>query len=111
MLEVLTKYWGFYFVAMPDINRVGIPDLSDALIRMAWDPQWVSDLRGVFPNNRAAQNDLNSWIASKWLQKVLAARIVVFKLFLRLAIKVDGELLEKHKRIWLLFQSAPLSPK
>jgi hypothetical protein len=56
-------------------------------------------------DTRARQNDLNSRIAWKQLQKILAARTVVFKLFLQLAIKVDGELLEKHKRIWLLFQS------
>ncbi len=111
MLEGLTKYWGFYFVAALDINRVGIPDLADALVKMARDPQWVSDLRGVSPDKRARQNDLNSRIAWKQLQTILAARIVVFKLFLQLAIKVDGELLEKHKRIWLLFQSARLSPK
>jgi hypothetical protein len=112
MLEGLTKYWGFYLVASPDVNRVGISDLPDALVKIAREPQWVSDLRGVSSNNRAAQNDLNRRIASKELQRVLAARIVVFKLFLQLAIKVDGKLLEKHKRIWLLFQlSDQLGPK
>jgi hypothetical protein len=29
---------------------------------------------------------------------------VVFQLFLQLATEVDGKILEKHKRIWLLFQ-------
>ena len=111
MLEGLTKYWGFYFVAVPDINRVGIPDLEQSLKKIAEDPRWVSDLRGLSPDKRAGQNDLNRRIARKELRKILAARIVVFKLFLQLAIKVDGELLEKHKRIWLLFQSAWLSPE
>jgi len=106
MLEGLTKYWGFYFVAVPDIKRVGIPDLEQSLQRMAEDPQWVSDLRGLSPDKRAGQNDLNRRIARKELRKILAARIVVFKLFLQLAIKVDGDLLEKHRRVWLLFQSA-----
>ena len=55
------------------------------------------------------QNDLNSRIALKQLQTIMAARIAVFELFLKLAIKVDGRLLEKHKRIWLLFQSDRLS--
>ena len=105
MLEGFTKHWGFYFVAAQDINRVGIPDLADALDEMGQDLQWVSDLRFVSADARARQNDLNSRIARKQLQKILAARTVVFKLFLQLAIKVDGELLEKHKRIWLLFQS------
>ena len=106
MLEGLTKYWGFYFVAVPDINRVGLPDLEQSLERMAEDPQWVSDLRGLSLNKRAGQNDLNRRIAWRELLKILAARIIVFELFKRLAIKVDGRLLEKHKRIcWLLFQS------
>jgi len=74
---------------------VGIPDLA----------QWVSSLRFVCASKRAHQNYLNIRIAWKQLQKILAARAVVFKLFLQLAIKVDGKLLEKHKRIWLLFQS------
>ena len=30
-MEALTKYWGFYFVATPDVNGVGIRDLRDAL--------------------------------------------------------------------------------
>ncbi len=91
MLEGFTKHWGFYFVAAQDINRVGIPDLADALDEMGQDPQWVSDLRFVSADARARQNDLNSRIARKQLQKILAARTVVFKLFLQLAIKVDGK--------------------
>jgi hypothetical protein len=66
--------------------------------------EWRSDLEEVDPGERARQEQVNSWIASKHLRKVLAARIVVFQLFLQLAIQVDGRLQEKHKRIWLLFQ-------
>ena len=87
------------------------PDLADALDKMGQDPQWVSDLRSVSPGKRALQNDLNKRIAWRHLQTIMAARIAVFKLFLKLAIKVDGKLSEKHKRIWLLFQSDSLSPK
>jgi len=111
MLEGLTKYWGFYFVAAQDINKVGIRDLADALDRIGEDAQWVSDLRSVSPRKRALQNDLNKRIARRHLHIVLAARIIVFKLFLQLAIKVDGELLDKHKRIWLLFQSGQVNLK
>ena len=77
---------------------------------MAQDPHWVSNLR-LSPSHRDPQNDLNSRIAWKQLQTILAARIVVFKLFLKLAIKVDGELQEKHKRLWLLFQSGQVNLK
>ena len=64
----------------------------------------MSDLSLLLPVQQASQNKVNSLIASKQLQKVLAARIVVFRLFLELAILVDGNLQEKHKHIWLLFQ-------
>ena len=104
MIEGLTKYWGFYFVAVPDANGVGVGDLQDALNNVAEYGAWMSDLRPLPPRERARQNELNSQIASNHLRKVLAARIVVFQLFLQLAIKVNGKILEKHKRIWLLFQ-------
>jgi len=65
---------------------------------------WTSDLRGVPSEQRTARNATNSSIASKVIRKVLAARIVVFQRFLEIAIKIDGKLQEKHKRIWLLFQ-------
>ena len=103
-MEGLTKYWGFYFVAVPDANGVGVRDLQDTLVNVAEYEDWVSDLQPLPREERARQNELNSQIASRHLRKVLAARIVVFQLFLQLAIKVDGELQEKHKRIWLLFQ-------
>ena len=103
-MEGLTKYWGFYFVATPDANGVGVRDLKDALDNVAEHEAWISDITPLLPGERVRQNELNSRIASKHLRKVLAARIVVFQLFLRLAIDVDGQLLEKHKRIWLLFQ-------
>ena len=105
MLEGLTKYWGFYLVATPDVTGVGVRDLRDASDEVAeYHSEWVSDLEKVDIRERAAQEKVNCRIASKHLRKVLAARVVVFQLFLQLAIQVDGTLQEKHKRIWLLFQ-------
>lgn len=104
MLEVLTKYWGFYMVATPDANEVGVRDLRNALDDLTAYSAWMSDLKPINVAERAAQADINSRITSKQLRKVLAARVVVFELFLELAIQVDGILQERHKRIWLLFQ-------
>lgn len=104
-MESLTKFWGFYFVAVPDANGVGVHDLRDALLGVARDYEWVSDLRPLSLEKRVIQSQLNSSIASHLFKKVLAARLMVFELFLELAIKIDGELLEKRKRTWLLFQS------
>ncbi len=104
MLEGLTKYWGFYIVAALDDNGVGVRDLPDALDEIAQYKEWQTDLKSLPLEDRANQDDCNSVIASRQLLKVLAARIAVFELFLEVAIQVDGWLLEKHKRIWLLFQ-------
>jgi hypothetical protein len=101
MLECFTRYWGFYFVAAQDINEVGVRDLQEALDDGA---EGITDLRSLPPKERADPNKENRKIASTVFKKLLAARMVIFELFLELAIKVDGVLEEKHKRIWLLFQ-------
>jgi hypothetical protein len=104
MLEGLTKYWGFYLVAAPDVSGVGVRDLRDALDDVAQYSDWPSDLEKVDAGERAGQHEVNSQIASKQFRRVLAAHIVVFQLFLQLATEVHGSLQEKHKRIWLLLQ-------
>ena len=106
-MEGLTKYWGFYLVAIPDVNGVGVRDLQDALGDIAGYREWMLDLRPL-PSGR--KNEINSLIASKHLQKVLPAGIVIFQLFLWLAVAVDGKLQEKHKRIWLWFQLSDQLP-
>lgn len=104
IMEALTVFWGFYVVTTRDANGVGIRDLQDALELIGRYRQWVPDLHQVPADNRAAQDAINNQIASRAFRRVLAARIVVFELFLQVAIQVDGCLQEKHKRIWLLFQ-------
>ena len=104
MLEGLTKYWGFYLVAIPDPTEVVVRDLHAVLDEFPLHSEWVSDLGPVNVGKRAAQQAVNSQIVSGQLRKVLAARIVVFRVFLQLVIEVDEKLEEKHKRIWLLFQ-------
>jgi hypothetical protein len=112
MLEGLAKRWGFYLVATLGANSVGVRDLQDALCELAEYTGWVSDLRTIDVRKRAAQQRINSQILSRHLRKVLAARIAVFQFFLRLAIEVDGNLQERHKYIWLLFQLSdqPVTP-
>jgi hypothetical protein len=104
MLEGLTKYWGFYLVAAPDANGVGVRDLREVLRDLPRYTGWVSDLENVSTEERDTRQAVNSEIVSRHLRKVLAARIVVFDLFLELAKEVDEKFQEKHKRIWLFFQ-------
>jgi hypothetical protein len=111
MMEALTKYWGFYFVAVPDSNGVGVTDFHDALDGVAMYNEWIPDLRTLDEMQRPTQSNVNSYIAKKVLRKVLAARVVVFKIFLELVKEMDKDLHEKNKRIWLLFQvSDQLNP-
>jgi hypothetical protein len=113
ILESLTSYWGYYLVAVPDANGVGVRDMQQALLGLKDYEEWHSDLTSITSvEERSKQNDINVSIASKALRKVLAARTVVFEEFLKVAIKIDGSLQEKHKRIWLLFQlSNQLDPR
>ncbi|KAF8338586.1 hypothetical protein F5887DRAFT_1236729 [Amanita rubescens] len=104
IMVALTKYWGFYLVATPDANGVGIRDLHDALELVARYREWVPDLRALAPEKRTNQNSINNQIAYRAFRRVLAARIVVFELFLQVATQINGALQAKHKRIWLLFQ-------
>ena len=98
-------YWGFYFTVLPDRRGVGAGDLEYALAEVASDPRWTEDLRLLHDaGERVGKSHANSLIASRPLKKVLAARIVVFELFLKLAKDLDGELEERHKRAWLFFQ-------
>ncbi len=68
-MEALTKYWGFYLVATPDANDVGLRDLRDALELVARYREWVPDLKQVPEERRATQNEFNNQIASKGLSE------------------------------------------
>jgi hypothetical protein len=104
IMEALTKYWGFYFVAAPDSRNVGVGDLRYALDEVTQYTEWKSDLCQLELGQRPVQSDINCGIAKRLFRKVLAARIVAFEIFLELVIEMDGVLDEKHKRIWLLFR-------
>jgi hypothetical protein len=60
MLEGLTKYWGFYFVAVPDANSVGVRDLQDTLKNVAGYDEWMSDLRSLPPGELARQKSIST---------------------------------------------------
>lgn len=77
ILEGLTKYWGFYFVASPDANDVGIRDLQNILDNVVNEEGWMSDLHHLHSKDRRRQSESNSRLAFKHLRKLLAARIVV----------------------------------
>jgi hypothetical protein len=110
LLEGLTQYWGFYFVAALDHNFVGVNDLQAALDAVRGNDEWTDDLRTVGGQQQGERNRFNIDISNRAIRKVLAARVLVFKLFLQLAQARDGKLLPEHRRIWLLFQlSNPLS--
>lgn len=106
ILESLTVYWGFYFVATPDGNGVGIRDLQYTLEGLTLNADWEDDL-DIDDKDRAGRrrkSATNHRIATRAFRKVLAARIVAFELFLEAVIEVDKKLESKHKHYWLLFQ-------
>jgi hypothetical protein len=63
MLEGLTKYWGFYIVAAPDSNDVGVADLDYALNQVEMYNNWLSDIRSLPPREQVRQTQSNRRIA------------------------------------------------
>jgi hypothetical protein len=104
LMEGLSQHWGFYFVAAPDTNSVGVSDMKEALESVQDYPSWTEDREIQATAQRATCQSVNKGIANNAFMKVLAARVVVFEHFLELAVKTDGYLQEKHKHAWLMFQ-------
>ena len=109
ILEGLTKSWGLYFVAARDNNGVGVNDLEAAMGNIGRYQDWTEDISSYVGPARDDRNKSNIYISNRAIRKVLAARLVVFRLFLQLAKARDGHVGPKHQRLWLLFQlSNPL---
>jgi len=90
MLEGFTKHWGFYFVMAQDAPGIGVKDLHYVLETVVeYKGEWTSDLDILDLSQRGAAAQRNRLIATKLLRKVLAARILVFELFLRLAKEIE----------------------
>ena len=72
---------------------------------------WLNDLRLFEGNTRDKMNRSNINLFRAEIRKVLAARVVVFDLFLQLAIALDGSLRPEHQRLWLMFQLSNRLPQ
>ena len=104
ILEGLIKYWGLYFVVARDENNVGVDDLENVLNDIDLYKDWTDDLRIFNGPAQQEREKSNIQISNRAVKKVLAARLVVFELFLQLAVAPDRRILPEHPRIWLLFQ-------
>ncbi len=104
ILEGLIKHWGLYFVAARDENEVGVDDLENALTDIGYYEDWTDDLRSFEGPAQLEREKSNIHISNRAVKKVLAARLVVFELFLHLAEARDCIILPEHRRVWLLFQ-------
>jgi len=108
-LEGLTKSWRLYFIAARDNNGVSVNDLEAALEDIGQYEDWTIDIRPYEGQDRDDRNKSNIHIYDRAIKKVVAARLLVFRLFLQLAEACNGSLGPEHQRLWLLFQlSNPL---
>jgi hypothetical protein len=110
LFEGLCKHWGFYFVSARDTNGIGAQDLEFTIARMWTTQGWVIN---IFKDR--AQKDIavadaeNEKIAFNQIYKVLLARWMVFRTFIEVAKKQNGDLLPNNiKHDWLIFQLLPL---
>jgi len=54
------KFSGFYFIAVPNANSIGIQNLQNTLTNVTGYNKWVSDFSFFFFEQVASQNDINS---------------------------------------------------
>ena len=110
LFEGLCKHWGFYFVSARDTNGIGAQDLEFMIARMWTTQGWVTN---IFKDR--AQKDIavadaeNEKIVFNQIYKVLLARWMVFRTFIEVAKKQNGDLLPNNiKHDWLIFQLLPV---
>ncbi|KAG8815651.1 hypothetical protein FRC18_001409 [Serendipita sp. 400] len=111
ILECLCQTWGFYLVAEPGPDEIGWKDLGKAVNSMKSAKDWVSN---IFANGSPEDwvrnsSENNNIIASRAILKVLVSRWIVFQAFIQAVKRLnDGELPEKTKLDWIIFQTLPL---
>jgi hypothetical protein len=110
LFQGLCKHWGFYFVAAQDTQHIGSPDLASMTHRMQSSTGWTHN---IFDGRSAAETEVadkvNDVIASNRVLKVMLARWKIFRTFVEVArTENNGNLPEKTKHDWLLFQILPL---
>ncbi|KAG8768995.1 hypothetical protein FRC15_004829, partial [Serendipita sp. 397] len=98
-------------VAEPGPDEIGWKDLGKAVNSMRGAKTWVSNLfANGFPEDWVRNSsENNNSIASKAILKVLVSRWIVFQAFIQAVKRLnDGELPEKTKLDWIIFQTLPL---
>ncbi|PVF95648.1 hypothetical protein CPB86DRAFT_710796 [Serendipita vermifera] len=101
LLEGLCDNWGFYFTARRDPDKIGSSDVETSIEYLGIK---LTPLKG---ENWEASLAKNRETAHQSSLLLLYVRMVIFRIFLQCAKKLDGEIKRKHKKSWLLIQIAP----
>lgn len=103
LFEGLCHYWGIYFTSTIDSSSLGSGDVGGSYA--------TSNITSL-PSRIAGGTYISAMVlerrktARRIYSKVLLAKLLVFRFFLRIASQ-GGSLTEEHKRRWLLLQLCP----
>ncbi|KAK7044928.1 hypothetical protein R3P38DRAFT_2609283, partial [Favolaschia claudopus] len=102
--EGLCHNWGLYFtVVSRGVQDLGSYDLASVINRLDSDLS-LSEISSSPEGLRRLEENHN--LAERLISRALLARLLVFRLFLKIA-KDRGGITDEHKRRWLLLQLSP----
>ncbi|KAJ7487281.1 hypothetical protein B0H11DRAFT_2015049 [Mycena galericulata] len=104
-LEGLCQFWGLYFTSCVDIQGHGSTDLQNSIHTIQHDKNFSRNLPDA---DFVEAHEANMTIARNRFQEVLYARLVILEMFCGIAKKLNsGNLLDEHKKFWLILQLKP----
>ncbi|KAI5888992.1 uncharacterized protein SCHCODRAFT_02584766 [Schizophyllum commune H4-8] len=110
--EALCLHFGFYITAKVDGNALGSTDLSNLVDRYLEEVVSHVPTRFSTAPERECAFEHNARLAKIVVACLLLARFSIFESFLELAREAaEGQLLQEHKRSWLLLQLMPVLPQ
>ncbi|KAG8801183.1 hypothetical protein FRC17_006700, partial [Serendipita sp. 399] len=105
LLEHLCRFYGFYFVAAKGTDQVGSSDLEYVIKTLRNYREMKEIDRTQNPEVIATTSASNEAVVAKRMKRILTARWIIFHTFLeQVAARNNGELPEKTKYYWMLFQ-------
>ncbi|KAK6992724.1 hypothetical protein R3P38DRAFT_3224990 [Favolaschia claudopus] len=107
VFEGLTGRWGFYFTIRNfSIQDLGSNDVSRALRRLSADRDFTErvDASDTISAQKLARNHT---LAKSYLNQLLLARLLIFRMFLEIVHETGTGTTEDHRMKWLLIQLVP----
>ncbi|KAK7044915.1 hypothetical protein R3P38DRAFT_182698 [Favolaschia claudopus] len=107
VFEGLTGRWGFYFTIRNfSFRELGSNDVSHVLRGLAGDRDFTERVYASDINS-AQKLACNHTLAKSYLNQLLLARLLIFRMFLEIVHETGTGTTEDHRMKWLLIQLVP----